>query len=198
MQQFRPTVPTPPQESPPPREEAQVVEEGIPPRGRRSGRKVDDEFLAAAKAVEAGTFEGGMWRAWKELRTREKRRERGQNEPDQPAVETVAWKRRSHGGKGRGLAKARGWSCSCGMNNHIARGSCRKCSAGRPQSAPIPTREEYDEYEKHTSKRKGGQKRRWETQGLEDRCRAEGRQAGARSLGGSTSEEAASSPGRSP
>jgi hypothetical protein len=126
---------------------------------------VDDEFLAAAKAVEAGTFEGGMWRAWKELRTREKRRERGQDEPDQPAVETVAWKRRSHGDKGRGLAKARGWSCGCGMNNHIARGSCRKCSAARPGSAPIPTREEYDEYEKHTSKKKGGKKRKWENKG---------------------------------
>ena len=183
--QFRPgsidertVVPTPPQEPPPPsliwREEAQVVEEGKPPRGRRSGREVDDEFLAAAKAVEAGTFEGGMWRAWKELRTREKRRERGQNEPGQPAAEPVAWKRRSHGDKGRGLAKARGWSCGCGMNNHIARGSCRKCSAARPGSAPIPTREEYDEYEKHTSKKKGGKKRKWENKGWKT-CRAEGR-----------------------
>ena len=51
------------------------------------------------------------------------------------------------------------------MNNHIARGSCRKCSAARPGSAPIPTREEYDEYEKHTSKKKGGKKRKWKDNG---------------------------------
>ena len=93
-------------------------------RGQRSGRPVDKEFLEALKAVEAGTFEGGKWQAWKEFRERDKLRARGQSATSAASTSTGR-KRGSHGDTGKGLAKAR-------LGMHQVRGDQSHCPCAMP------------------------------------------------------------------
>jgi hypothetical protein len=153
-------------------------------RGQRSGRPVDKEFLEALKAVEAGTFEGGKWQAWKEFRERDKLRARGQSATSAASTSTGR-KRGSHGDiTGKGLVKARAWACiKCEVTNHIVRARCRRegCAAWRPESVPEATREEFEEYEDFMAKKiKVKQKRK---------KRASGRAAASEQKGGSPSRE---------
>jgi hypothetical protein len=57
------------------KEELARAAEAERPRGRLSGRAVDGLFLAAARAVKAGTFEGGAWHAWQEVKERLRHRD---------------------------------------------------------------------------------------------------------------------------
>ena len=170
-------------------------------RGQRSGRPVDKEFLEALKAVEAGTFEGGKWQAWKEFRERDKLRARGQSATSAASTSTGR-KRGSHGDTGKGLAKARDWACiKCKVTNHIVRVRCRGCAAWQPESVPEATREEFEQYENFMAKkirkgkqnfmakkiRKGKQKRK---------KRASGRAAASEQRGGSPSREPPDEPDR--
>jgi hypothetical protein len=162
---------------------------------------VDKEFLEALKAVEAGTFEGGKWQAWKEFRERDKLRARGQSATSAASTSTGR-KRGSHGDTGKGLAKARDWACiKCEVTNHIVRVRCRGCAAWRPESVPEATREEFEQYENFMAKkirkgkqnfmakkiRKGKQKRK---------KRASGRAAASEQRGGSPSREPPDEPDR--
>jgi hypothetical protein len=145
---------------------------------------VDKEFLEALKAVEAGTFEGGKWQAWKEFRERDKLRARGQSATSAASTSTGR-KRGSHGDiTGKGLVKARAWACiKCEVTNHIVRARCRRegCAAWRPESVPEATREEFEEYEDFMAKKiKVKQKRK---------KRASGRAAASEQKGGSPSRE---------